>query len=74
MAKLQRKHHTIEIFLDEDGYTAYYKEFPNISAGGDTEEEALRELAIAFELAQECQKKAGKPNIFSLSPIVAHGI
>ncbi len=57
--KIHRKlnHHTIEVFLDKDGYTAYFKEFPSISAGGDTEEEALLELAKAFKLAKECEEK-----------------
>jgi predicted RNase H-like HicB family nuclease len=53
MKTLNIAQHTIIVQLDIDGYTAYYKEFPNISAGGETEQEALRELAVAFELACE---------------------
>lgn len=70
MVKLPTKHHTIEVILEEDGYTAYYKDFPNLSAGGETEEEALRELANAFALAKESVSANGK-NDFSLDPVVS---
>lgn len=73
MKKLHIEHHTIIVFLDKDGYTAYYKEFPYISAGGETEEEALRELAVAFELANENENDNSKKNIYDLQPIAAHG-
>lgn len=43
------------VFLDTDGYTAYLKESPNISAGGKTEDEAIKELQIAIQLAYEEQ-------------------
>jgi predicted RNase H-like HicB family nuclease len=66
MKALTIKHHTIIVYLDEDGYTAYYKEFPYISAGGKTEEEALRELAVAFELACENNGNSNKKNIYDL--------
>lgn len=54
MARLAT-HHTVVVQLDKDGYTAYFKEFPSISAGGDTEEEAIKELAEAFALAKESE-------------------
>ena len=53
MKTIQEDNNTMVIFLAEDGYTVYYKDFPYISAGGDTEEEALKELGVAFKLAQE---------------------
>lgn len=39
------------IFLDEDGYVAYYKGLPNISGGGETKRKAVEELIIAYRLA-----------------------
>jgi predicted RNase H-like HicB family nuclease len=67
MIKLPTSHHTIEIFLDKDGYTAYYKDFPNISAGGETEAEALRELANAFALAKKVEEKSHKKATLKLN-------
>ena len=44
----------VKIIMDEDDtYIAYFEEMPNISAGGENTPDALRELAIAFELAKD---------------------
>lgn len=58
--------HTIIVALEEDGYTAYYKDFPYISAGGETEQEALKELAVAFELVFESEQNSNNKNKYDL--------
>jgi predicted RNase H-like HicB family nuclease len=41
---------SINIFLDDEGdWLAHFVEMPNISAFGDTPEEALKELETAWE-------------------------
>ena len=45
---------TVNVFLDEDGdYLAYFVEMPNVSAFSDTPEDALKELAMAWEGVKE---------------------
>jgi predicted HicB family RNase H-like nuclease len=49
---------TVNVFLDDDGeYLAHFVEMPNISAFGDSPEEALRELAVAWEGVKESFRK-----------------
>lgn len=64
--------HTITVFLDQDGYTAYFNEFPWISAGGNTEEEAIKELGIAFQVAKDSFPEEKARDIFSLAVIPLH--
>ena len=66
------KHHTITIYLDKDGYTAYFKEFPWISAGGDTEEEAIKELGLALKAAKKSFGEEKARAIFTLPLSHAH--
>ena len=50
------------MFLDEGGdYLAHFAELPNISAFGQTPDEALVELKAAWELMEECYRKDGEP-------------
>lgn len=63
--------HTIKVFLDQDGYTAYFEEFRWISAGGDTEAEAIKELVLAFEAAKLSFPEEKARETFSLIPIQA---
>ena len=44
----------INLYVDEQGdWLAHFQELPNISAFGDTPQEALEELKIAWELVKE---------------------
>ena len=44
----------INLYVDEQGdWLAHFQELPNISAFGDTPQEALDELKIAWELVKE---------------------
>lgn len=43
----------IEVFLDKDGWTAYFKAYPWISAGGETKKETIVELRKAFDVAKK---------------------
>ena len=53
---------TIQLLIDEDGdWLAHFVELPNISAGGDTPEEALAELRLAWQLVKESYQKHGEP-------------
>lgn len=53
---------TIQLLIDEDGdWIAHFVELPNISAGGDTPEEALAELRITWTLVKESYQKHGEP-------------
>jgi predicted HicB family RNase H-like nuclease len=53
--------YTVNVFLDEDGeYLAHFVELPNVSAFGESPEEALRELATAWEGVKESYKKHGE--------------
>lgn len=67
------KHHTITVYLDKDGYTAYFNKFPWISAGGDTEEEAIKELGQALKAAKKSfgEEKANATFTLPLSPVHA---
>lgn len=47
----------INLYVDEQGdWLAHFQELPNISAFGDTPQEALEELQIAWELVKEDYK------------------
>ena len=53
---------TVNVFLDEDGdYLAYFVEMPNVSAFSDTPEDALKELAMAWEGVKESYQKHREP-------------
>ena len=44
----------IALYMDEQGdWLAHFQELPNISAFGDSPQEALEELKIAWELVKE---------------------
>jgi len=52
---------TVNLFLDEDGeYLAHFVELPNVSAFGESPEEALSELVTAWEGVKESYKKHGE--------------
>lgn len=70
---MSNSQHTITVFLDQDGYTAYFSEFPWISAGGETEEEAIKELGLAFKAAKESFPDEKAREAFSLSFMSAPG-
>ena len=54
--------YTINVFLDDDGeYLAHFVELPNISAFGESPEDALRELQTAWEGVEESYQKHGEP-------------
>jgi len=54
--------YTINVFLDDDGeYLAHFVELPNISAFGESPEDALRELQTAWEGVKESYQKHGEP-------------
>lgn len=47
----------INLYVDEQGdWLAHFQELPNISAFGDTPQEALEELKITWELVKEDYK------------------
>ena len=51
----------VEMVLDEDGdYLAQFAELPNVSAFGQTPDEALVELKTAWELMKECYREDGE--------------
>jgi len=53
---------SVNIFLDEDGeYLAHFVEMPNVSAFGDSPEQALQELETAWEGVKESLQKHGEP-------------
>ncbi len=57
----QEKGFTVNLFLDENGeYLAHFVELPNVSAFGESPEEALSELATAWEGANQSYKKHGE--------------
>ena len=64
--------HTITVFLDQDGYTAYFNKFSWISAGGNTEEEAIKELGLAFKAAKKSFPDSDKYADLILAPVAAH--
>lgn len=52
----------IELRFDEDDeWLAYLLEMPNVSAFGETPEEALQQLAEAFGLVKEVYEEQGRP-------------
>jgi predicted RNase H-like HicB family nuclease len=52
---------TINLYVDEQGdWLAHFQEMPNISAFGDTPEQALAELKLAWELVKEDYQENGK--------------
>ena len=54
--------YTVNVFLDDDGeYLAHFVEMPSVSAFGETPEEALSELAVAWEGVKESYEKHGEP-------------
>ena len=53
--------YTVNVFLDEDSdYLAHFVELPSVSAFGESPEEALSELATAWEGVKESYKKSGE--------------
>ncbi len=49
---------TVNVFLDEDGdYLAHFVELPKVSAFGESPEQALTELTMAWEGIKESYKK-----------------
>jgi len=54
--------YTVTVFLDGDGeYLAHFVELPNVSAFGESPEDALRELQTAWEGVKESYQKHGEP-------------
>jgi predicted HicB family RNase H-like nuclease len=54
--------YTVNVFLDDDGeYVAHFVEMPNVSAFGESPEQALVELATAWEAMRESYQKHGQP-------------
>jgi predicted RNase H-like HicB family nuclease len=52
---------TINLYVDEQGdWLAHFQEMPNISAFGDTPQQALEELKLAWELVKEDYQEKGK--------------
>ena len=53
---------TVDLFIDEDGdYLAHFVELPNVSAFSDTPEDALRELAVAWQCVKESYQQDSGP-------------
>ena len=53
---------TVNVFFDEDGdYLAHFVEMPNVSAFSDTPEDALKELAVAWQGVKESYLARHKP-------------
>jgi predicted RNase H-like HicB family nuclease len=52
---------TINLYVDEQGdWLAHFQELPNVSAFGDTPQEALEELKIAWELVKDDYQKKNR--------------
>jgi len=52
----------INLYFDDQGdWLAHFQEMPNISAFGDTPQEALEELKIAWELVKESYQNRQEP-------------
>jgi predicted HicB family RNase H-like nuclease len=62
MAKIDRfDGHTVNLYLDEDGdWLAHLVELPNVSAFGDSPEQAVHELIIAWDGVKESYRKRGE--------------
>lgn len=53
--------YAVNLFYDEDGeYLAHFVELPNVSAFGETPEEALKELETAWKLIKESYREEGR--------------
>jgi predicted RNase H-like HicB family nuclease len=53
--------YTVSLYVDEQGdWLAYFLEMPNISAFGETSQQALEELKMAWELVKEDYQDKGK--------------
>ncbi|MCF8131123.1 MAG: type II toxin-antitoxin system HicB family antitoxin [Deltaproteobacteria bacterium] len=53
--------YTLNVFLDDDGdYLAHFVELPTVSAFGESPEEALKELQIAWEGVKESYRNHGE--------------
>lgn len=51
----------INLYVDEQNdWLAHFQELPNISAFGDTPQQALEELKFAWELVKEDYQQTGK--------------
>ena len=54
--------YTVNVFLDDDGeYLAHFVELPDVSAFGQSPEEALSELETAWEGVKESYQKHNEP-------------
>ena len=54
--------YTVSVFLDDDGeYLAHFVEMPNVSAFGESPEQALHELETAWEAVKESYQMHGEP-------------
>jgi predicted RNase H-like HicB family nuclease len=52
---------TINLYVDEQGdWLAHFQEMSNVSAFGDTPQQALEELKLAWELVKEDYQEKGK--------------
>ena len=52
----------VKVFFDEDGdYLAHFVEMPNVSAFANTPEDALSELAVAWQGVKESYRKHNEP-------------
>lgn len=61
MAQKEFDGFAVSIYLDEDGdWLAHFVELPGISAFGNTAEEALHELKIAWRAAKKSYRKHGE--------------
>lgn len=53
--------HTVNLLLNEDGdWLAHFVELPNVSAFGNTPEQATQELTVAWEGIKESYRKHGE--------------
>ena len=54
--------YTLNVYLDDDGeYLAHFVEMPDVSAFGESPEEAILELQTAWEGVKESYQKHGEP-------------
>lgn len=54
--------HAVNLYLDEGGdWLAHFVELPNVSAFGDSPEQALQELGMAWEGVKKSYRKHGEP-------------
>lgn len=54
--------YSVNVFLDDDGdYLAHFVEMPEVSAFGESPEQALHELKSAWEGVKESYRKHGEP-------------